>query len=252
MIRNPNDIVEKLVAELRGVFGEHLRSVVLYGSAVSHEFKPGKSDVNIAVVFDEMPVSLLEKGTDVFRTWMRRGVAVPLLLTSEYINTLATDFPVEILDIQNSSRLLAGEDLFASVKIGRPELERQCRRELLGIALQLRREYVRFAEKPKILASVMERAVRALLPVFKAVALLGNRKIPAAKGELVGVVEDLFGLGSSILSQIMNSPASASTSPGDRLDQLLHIVELIADRIGAPADDPVPAVRTGEETTTSA
>jgi hypothetical protein len=249
MIRNPNDIVEKLVADLRGVFGERLLSVVMYGSAVTHEFCPGKSDVNVALVFDAMPVSLLEKGAKVFAAWMRRGVAAPLLLTPEYLATAPVDYPVEFLDVQQSCRVLAGDDLFAAVKISRPELQRQCRRELLGLALQLRKEFVRHGTHPKELAQVLVQTVRALIPLFKAIVLLYDRKVPMSKAELITAVEDLFGLGSSVLSEVYNRPLGRPESTVVRFDGLLKIVEMLVVHISALPENPVLPAHDGVEVT---
>ena len=249
MIRDPNRIVDELVADLRAAFGEHLLGVVLYGSAVSHEFRPGTSDVNIALVVDEAPVAVLGEGSAVLRNWMRRGIAVPLLFTPADLETAPVDYPVEFLDLQHSYRVLSGDDPFSSVTVSRSRLRRQCRRELVGMALQLRREFIRCGDSSATRAEVIKTTVQALLPLFKAIVLLHDRKIPHSKTELIAAVEDLFGLGASVISEVYNRSNGmvAAERSAAEFDGVLRIVEKIADYIGAMPEDREFAVVSGAE-----
>ncbi len=243
MIRDPNAIVEKLVADVRAVYGDHLLGVVLYGSAVTHEFKPGTSDVNIALVLDAIPAALLEKGASVLQRWIRRGLAAPLFLTPAYLEMLPVDYPVEILDIQNSYRMLWGDDPFSVITISRSRLQRQCRRELLGLALQLRKEYIQQCARPSVVQECLLQTVRALLPLFKALLLLHDRTVPNSKTEVIAAVEDLFGLGASVLSEVYNRSNKGAAG----FDQLLRIVEKITDHIGTMTEGPESTVRSDVE-----
>ncbi|MBN1759730.1 MAG: hypothetical protein JW863_15490 [Chitinispirillaceae bacterium] len=248
MIRDPNRIVDELVSDMRTAFGTHLLGMVLYGSAVSHEFRPGKSDVNIALVLDDMSVELLEKGGSVLRGWVRRGMAAPLLFTPGYIRTAPADYPVEFLDLKHSYRMLFGDDPFSSITISRSGLRRQCRREFVGMVVQLRKEFIRYGDSPQILADVLEKTVHALLPLFKAIVLLHDRKIPNSKTELIAVVEDLFGLGASVISEVYNRSNGTVTDGSTKgFDRLLRIVENIAEYIGAMPEVPEVPVFSGEE-----
>ena len=48
--------VEQLVSQLSGVYGNTLRSVILYGSAVAGEHIAKRSDYNVLVVLDSIPL----------------------------------------------------------------------------------------------------------------------------------------------------------------------------------------------------
>ena len=139
--------------------------------------------------------------------------------------------------------MLSGDDPFASMIVSRSGLRRQCRRELSGLALQLRREYIRYCVRPSTLVEVMEQAVRTLLPLFKAVMLLYDRKVPNSKTELIAAAEDLFGLGASVLSEVYNRSKRivAEKKVTSGFDELLRIVEIVAGRIGAmPESTEIP------------
>lgn len=248
MIKEPNSIIEKLVTDVRTAFGDHLLSVVLYGSAVTHEFVPGKSDVNVALVLDAMPLDVLDAGTAVLRGWMRRGVAVPLFLTPACLTSLSEHFPVEILAIQHAHRVLWGEDFFAGIPVSRTGLLRQCRRELSGMGVQLRKDYLRYSVQPPVLAGVLEQTVQAVLPMFTAIVLLHDRTVPNAKTELIAAVEDIFGLGASVLSEEYNRPSRTAAGTGAaEFDRLVRVIDVIANRMNVKPDGTGIPVRSGKE-----
>jgi hypothetical protein len=74
-------------------------------------------------------------------------------------------------------------------------------------------------------------AIRTLLPLFKAVLVLFDRKIPNSKAEIIAAVEDLFGLGASVLSDIYNRSNSSKTAVIDRYHKVTAIVESMIDNI---------------------
>ena len=100
MIKNPNDIVEELIADYLAVFGNELVSAVMYGSAVTHEYRPGKSDINIALVLVDNTIKRLTQSLSIQKKWQRNGVSIPLFMTKEYIAGSLDSYPVEFLDMQ--------------------------------------------------------------------------------------------------------------------------------------------------------
>ncbi len=236
MIRNPNDIVEKLVADYSGVLGERLISVILYGSAVSHEYRPGKSDVNIALVLTDTAIPVLHECSSLQARWMRRGVATPLYLTPAAIAASLDMFPVEFLNMKHAYRVLYGENFLAQVQIDKQDLRLQCRRELSGIVLHLKREFIRTCVNPRRLTRQLVLTTRALLPFFKALLVIYERKIPNSKAEIIASVEDLFGLGASVISEIFNGSRRRKTTVIARYDEFTRAVETFIDRIGRVHD----------------
>lgn len=229
MIKNPNEIVEPLIDDLETVFGARLIGVCMYGDAVSHEYEPGKSPVNLLVVLSDTSVAMLHKGTALLQQWVKRGIAPPLFLSPADILSYVKDFPIEILSIKQLYRVLSGEDSLSTVSLQKDDLYAQCMRELRGIALHLRREYVA-AEKTARLEGIMKTAVTTLLPVFKAVLIVYDKKIPHGRTEIIAAVEDLFGMGSSILSKIYNCKRFNRKDVHSWYDQLTITVDTIISK----------------------
>ena len=74
--------LDELVAQLRGAYGTTLKSVVLYGSAVAGEHIAKKSDYNILVILDAVPLDRLAAVGAVLRAWNEAGNPAPMTFTS--------------------------------------------------------------------------------------------------------------------------------------------------------------------------
>jgi len=224
VISNPNDIVEPLVADFQAVLGGRLLSVVMYGSAVSHEYRPGRSDINVLFVLDNMSVATLRDCGKAAARWKKRGVA-PLFIAKGMFEPLSGLFPVEFYDMHHNYRVLFGDDMFASLKLDKEKLTMQCRKELYGIAVHLRMEIVHSCGVPRRLDGTLAASLRSLLPYFKALLFVGGRKVPNTKAEIVAAVEEACGLGSSVLSELVNGAPSGGAMAFERCERFLEAVE---------------------------
>ena len=203
-IKNPNDIVTELVDDYKRVFEESLLGVVMYGSAVTHEYRPGISDINIVVILKDNSIEYVKKCRHVARKWQKRSVTTPFFMTPEFIMSAVDSYPVEFLDIQTSHRILFGEDFFSHLEIDRSNLRLQCERELRGVAIHLRKAFVESAGKDSVVRAITSASTKKMLPVFKAILRLNNKPIPKIKSDVIMAIEDLYDLGASVLSHLMN------------------------------------------------
>jgi hypothetical protein len=204
-VKNPNDIVASLVSDYREVLGDSLVSVIMYGSAVTHEYVPGVSDINIAVVLTDDDIHHVSRSVAVQRKWRRYGVATPFFMTRRYIAASLDTFPIEFLDMQNNYRVLHGDDVLAGLEIGHEYLRLQCERELKGAALHLRRAFVQCEGGERLLYELLKSSLRRLLPVFKALLVLGGESIPRTRSDVIAAVEDMYKMGASVVSEVHNS-----------------------------------------------
>lgn len=204
-IKNPKDIVESFVSDYRGVFGEGLVSVIMYGSAVTHEYKPGISDINIAIVLKDNSIAQIAKSMTLQKKWAKNKVSTPFFMTEEYILNSCDTYPIEYLDMRSNYRILYGEDVLEHIEIKREHIRLQCERELRGAAIHLRRFFVQCAGNNKMLSDLLNASIRRLIPVFKALLALKGDSIPKSKSDIIAAVEHSYDLGASSLSDIFNS-----------------------------------------------
>jgi predicted nucleotidyltransferase len=236
-IKNPNDIVDEFVSDYRTAFGEHLVSVIMYGSAVTHEYRPGVSDINMAVVLVDNSIAQIAKSAAVQKKWSRRRVRPPFFMTRAYIERSLDTYPVEFLDMRNNYRVVYGDDVLAGLEIKREHLRLQCERELKGAALHLRTAFVGGTGDRRFLQGLLNVSVRRLLPVFKAMLVLGDTAIPSSKAEIVLAVEHLYCPG-GVLTEVYQSGQSKSKRGYEALfDDYVNVVDGLIEKVDMMAQE---------------
>jgi len=202
VIKNPNEIVPALVDSLATKLGSSLKSVVMHGDAVSHEFIPGKSSIELLIILDDISFTMVGKASEVLSVWMKKGTIQPHIMTSAMLVASIEFYPVELLGMQRSYRVLQGYDPLENIVLCKDSLLAQCRRELAGLLLHASSRYLGHAAQRRSSENELKTMLKSLLPVFAAILVLYDKKIPHATTEMIAAVEDLFVLGPSVLSEV--------------------------------------------------
>ena len=210
-IKNPNAIVDQFVRDCLATYDKDLVSVIMYGSAVTHEYKPGSSDINIAIVLSDTSIPTTAKMLPLYKKWKNYGIAIPFLFTKEYIASSCDSYPIEFLDMRSNFRILFGEDVLSGIEIHNDHLRLQCEHDLKGISLHLRRAFIREGSNDVALQQILGNSIRGIIPLLRAVLIINGRIAPNAKSQIVSSVEDLFNLGASALSEVFNLTAGQRT-----------------------------------------
>jgi hypothetical protein len=167
-------VLQKFVQDVQGLYGGDLVAVFLYGSAAAGEHVPGRSDINVAVVLRQLTPALLRKAASYLRSWHRHGFATPLFFDSESLHDSLDVFPIEFLDMQERHRTLWGPDLFAGLHIERGNLRLQCEQELRGKLMKLRQSYVESAHAPADLERILMVAVSSIVVLARTLLRLAG------------------------------------------------------------------------------
>jgi hypothetical protein len=167
--------LDDLVGQLKAAYGETLRSVVLYGSAVAGEHIARKSDYNVLVVLDAVPLDRLAAVGAVLRAWHEAGNPAPMTFTSAEWRASSDVFPMEYADILERHRVLHGDDITTGVSVSRSDLRLQVEQQTLGKLLHLRRGAMAAGDDAGEQIALMEASLSALMVVFRGVMrLLGE------------------------------------------------------------------------------
>lgn len=242
--------VERFVAAVREAFGPALRSVVLYGSAASGEYLPGRSDLNFALVLDDVSLDGLACCRPFLKAWREDGIALPLLLTPEDIRRSADVFPVEYLDICEHHVLLAGDDFFADLQIDPRNLRFQIEHELKAKLLALRQAYLAGLDQGRpeaVVEQLLETSLPAFLALGRNLLRAASQRPPSKKAETPAALERAFGLNLPTFADL-----AARRARGERLEagegvprlaRYLSELDAVARVVDGLADSP--AWRTG-------
>jgi predicted nucleotidyltransferase len=192
-------LLDPFLADTDRVLGDRY-SAVLYGSAARGEFVPGRSDINVLMVLDDVTPASLRALAASFDAWRKAAQEPPLLLSrSEWLGA-ADAFPIEISDMRSAYRILRGADPLGLVAVERADLRRALEREFRGKVLRLRQGYVTLSNDPAALSGVAVESAGTMLVLYRALLTLVGREVPGDAASLVttaagavGFPADAFG-----------------------------------------------------------
>lgn len=164
--------LNELVSQLRNAYGSTLQSVILYGSAVAGEHIAKKSDYNVLVILDAVPLDRLAAVGAVLRAWADGGNPPPMTFTSAEWKSSSDVFPMEYADILERHSVLYGEDATQGITVSRANLRLQVEQQALGKLLHLRRGAMAAGDDSGEQMRLIEASLSAIMVVFRGVVRL--------------------------------------------------------------------------------
>ena len=159
--------IAQIAEQVRQVFGAEVVSLVLYGSAAGEDFAPERSDLNFAIVFQQLGFTQLKALHQHLPAWRKLGAATPLLLDRRFLERGRDVFPTEFLDIKAQHSVLYGEEIFAPLSIDPRHLRYQSEHEARSKLLRLRALYVEVGAERKRLEALMRDSVKSFLIIMR-------------------------------------------------------------------------------------
>jgi hypothetical protein len=185
-------LLQTYVKEVKGVFGEQLEGMLLYGSAVRGEFLPGRSNLNILLLVSSYDSAVLKKYSALHRRWSKEQIVVPLFLTEEELRTSAAVFPLEFLEIQEQHRVLGGRDPFIGFHVKTDRLRETVVQGLMSHLLHLRQRYVEGGGSDDATTILVPLSITSILPLLRGVQrLLGRPALSHSDAVIKDVAEQL-------------------------------------------------------------
>jgi hypothetical protein len=179
--------------EIGGHFGADLLGMVLYGAVLDAGFDERRSAATSAVVLRHIELETLRRLGEQGVRWGRRGIAAPLVLTPEFIESSCDSFPLELLEIKQNHVTLVGEDHFTPLELKREHVRLQCERELKRIKMRMRQGLLAAAGRDALLAELeadiglhVVRTMRGMLWLKKMTTYLPAPEVIAKCAELAG------------------------------------------------------------------
>lgn len=195
--------LDQLVTQLRAAYGPALRAVVLYGSTVAGEHIPKRSDSNVLVVVNELPLETLRAAAAVTKAWISGGNPPPMIFTEREWRSSADIFPMEYSDILERNRVLFGEDVFAGIAVSPDHLRLQIEQEAMGKLLHLRQSVFGASADIRPQLEIMERSLSKLMILFRAVVRLHGDTPPTDYEALSRVVAERSGFDPEALVRVV-------------------------------------------------
>lgn len=177
MVNTPEEFTE----ELKKIYVDNLKSVILYGSAASGEYLKKISDFNLLVILERASLSELKKISPLVKKWIKLGNPPPLMFTLERFRSSSDVFPIEFLDIRDCRKILYGFDPFPDLTIETQNLRLELEHELKGKLIQIRERYLTTEGKPKQVKELLIKSFSTFLVLFRNVLRLYGEEPPLKK-----------------------------------------------------------------------
>lgn len=194
--------LDELVTQLRAAYGATLRSVLLYGSAVAGEHIAKRSDYNVLVILDAVPLDRLAAVGAVLRAWGEAGNPHPMTFTAAEWKSSADVFPMEYADILERHRVLAGTMPMDGLAVRTSDLRLQVEQESLGKLLRLRRATIVAGTDRARQREVLRASLSAFLVVFRGVLRLHGDTPPTDSADVIVQTAMRCGFDATPFSQI--------------------------------------------------
>ena len=196
-----------LADDYKNLFGDDLVSVILYGSSVTKEYDPNKSDLNFLIVLSEEGIERLHLAHELVARWRKKKVGTPLFLTKDYIDFSLDTFPIEFLNIKLNRQVIAGEDVLAGISFKRDFIRMEGERELKGKLLLLRQRYVETRGKRKVLKELISASLPTFIFVFKGLLYLLDKEVPETKEQTITILSQELKLDQELFTSLLQLEA---------------------------------------------
>ena len=228
------ELVE-LIEKLKEAAGANLKSVVLYGSAVTGEFAAGRSDLNVLCIVERSGASQLEALRPAVAWWMRQRQAAPLVFTIEELRRSADIFAIELLDIVANHRTLYGDDHFLNFEVPTWLHRLQVERELRTNWVRLRRAVLAAPAKNRELLALMTDSISSFATLFRHALLGMGEAPPRSMREAIEGAAHLVGADPAPFLTVLDARDGKRKAADIDVEAVLHgyleLVELITDEV---------------------
>lgn len=227
----------QLVAKLKNALPGQLESVVLYGSAVDHDFAHGFSDVNVLVTMKSADAGSLKAAAPVVDWWVKQGHPVPVVMNAHELAQSADVFAIEFIDMQQRHRVLHGNDPLTTLYIPRDLHRVQVERELRTTTVKLRQAYL-LANGDDAVAKLMGSSVSSFATLFRHALIVFGQEAPLDKRAAIEAIGRFLSLDVSPVLQVLDirekhAPAKdCSALFGDYLAAVMQVTDEVDRRLG--------------------
>jgi hypothetical protein len=189
-----HEALKNLVERLHEAAKDNLESIILYGSAARGDFHEARSDLNVVCILRSLRATELARVSPVAKWWTTtQHQPAPLFFSAEELRQSADVFTIELLDMQQSHRVLYGADVIAGITVPMNLHRVQVEHEVRTLLLKLRQHLLREAGNPGELGTVLAKSLSSALTLLRHTLIAFGEQPPSAPGEVFARIAVLTG-----------------------------------------------------------
>ncbi|MEJ2655842.1 MAG: hypothetical protein P8012_01410 [Desulfobacterales bacterium] len=215
---------------------DNIHSITITGSALTDDFDSDKSDVNSVFVLNKMNLRFLEVLASLGKTYRKKRISAPLIMTPEYIMHSLDVFPIEFLNIKLIHETVFGEDLFQNLVIDPSDLRLQCERELKVRLIGLRQGYISSVGDARILTDLFMSTITGYIPLFRGIILILGKEPPLRNGDVLAVLEDVSGVNIQVFRTVLKEKRQKTKMTITQLNAIFKDYYAAVEKLGDITD----------------
>lgn len=221
---NVSTTLSTFIAAAKKAFGDHLISVVLYGSGAEGKLRP-TSDVNLILVLSAFDRGLADPLREPLRLAQAAIKLRVMFLLEDELKPASQAFAVKFADITRRRLILYGEDPFASIAVSRDDAIVILKQRLLNLTLRLREAYIVRSLREEQLAAVIADAAGPLRSCASTLLELEGRASSSPKDALEQFAKSSASAAHDV-QLITEARQRHALPPGAAAPALFHLIEL--------------------------
>lgn len=215
---------------------DQVHSITITGSALTDDFDPARSDVNSVFVLHAMNLEFLEFLAPLGKTYGKKRIASPLIMTPEYIRNSLDVFPVEFLNIKLLHETTFGEDIFQTLEIDGSDLRLQCERELKVRLIGLRQGYLSSSGDAKILTDLFTGTVSGYIPLFRGIILILGKEPPLKNEDVLTALTEISGVDTQVFKTVLKQKKQKTKMTITQLNAIFKDYYAAVEKLGDITD----------------
>ena len=201
--------LDEFTKSLQTALGDDLVGILVHGSVVRGEYRPGESDVDVIVVLVKADFAHLEAIGNAMQLARYSARIEAMILIESEIAGASDAFPLLYDEIKQRHILLAGSDSFAAVEVHDTHRRLRIEQELREAQIRLRRAVTdAFGAREAIAGAVVRKIKQVRAPLH---ALLALKDIECAPDlpSVVAKVGETYGVDVAPLRAAREAPDAA-------------------------------------------
>src|SRR6266849_2023781 len=198
-----HEALKNLVERLHEAARDNLESIILYGSAARGDFDDAHSDLNILCILRSLRAAELARVSAVVKWWRTvQHQPAPLFFGADELRQSADVFAIELLDMQQSHRVLYGSDIIAGITVPLNLHRVQVEHELRTLLLKLRQHFLHDAGNQQELGAVLAKSFSSVLTLLRHTLIAFQEQAPNAPGEVFARIAALTAASATALEAV--------------------------------------------------
>lgn len=248
MVAEKTMVAENKLAEfvdrIRGAAGTNLESVILFGSAVSGDFHPEFSNLNLFCVLRDSSFGSLEALAPVAQWWNRQKQPLPLFMTHQELTRSTDVFTIELMDMQQHHRVLFGDDVLKDLRIPLDLHRVQVEYELREKLIVFRQQLLLVSGDKRQLWDLLLRSAPSFVTLFRHALIALGGAASGGKRDAVQALAKQVGFEPSAIHQVLDVKERRADSGNFDISELvaryLAAIQRVVDAVDRMIESGAP------------